>query len=50
MSYEDEVWAAINTIIDVCIFYDGTKCDKCEAKMLCSCHKPIELKDNKNPF
>ena len=47
MSYEDEVWAAINTIIDVCIFYDGTKC---EAKMLCSCHKPIELKDNKNPF
>ena len=43
MSFEEQVKDAINTLVDLCAYYEGANCNKCEAKELCDCNKPIDL-------
>lgn len=48
MTYREEVFAAIDTLIDVCISHEGDKCAECEARLLCKCARPIDLLNNGN--
>ena len=46
MTYREEVLAAINTLVDLCVYHNGEQCTECEAYALCKCAKPIELLTN----
>ena len=43
MSYEEEVLTAIDTLIDLCAYHNGTDCGNCLAYTLCTSSKPLDL-------
>ena len=48
MTYSQQVEEAVNTIIDVCAYYEGNKCKECEARELCNSVKPLDLLSKNN--
>ena len=43
MTYQAQVLAAIDTLIDCCAYHNGEQCTECEAYALCNSKRPIDL-------